>query len=51
MDDKEYRIIAESNIRLLVKKMNEMKIQKENVVSLLFNEQYILVYLWEPEQK
>lgn len=44
MDDKEYKVIAESNIRLLVNKMNEKKIQKENIVSLLFNEQYVLVY-------
>jgi len=40
----EYKCIAEPNIRLLVRKMNELGIPKENIVSLLFNEQYILVY-------
>lgn len=44
MENKEYKVIAEPNIRLLVNKMNEKKIQKENIVSLLFNEQYVLIY-------
>ena len=40
----EYKWLAEANIRLLLNKMNELKIHKEDIVSLIFNEQYILVY-------
>ena len=39
-----YRWIAEANIRLLVKKMNDLEIPKEDIVSIIDNEQYILVY-------
>jgi len=40
----DYRWLAESNIRLLVNQMNDLGIRKEDIVSLIFNEQYILVY-------
>lgn len=36
--------LVAANIRELTKKMNELKIKKEDVVSLIYNEQYILVY-------
>jgi hypothetical protein len=36
--------LVAANIRELTKKMNELKINKEDVVSLIYNEQYILVY-------
>jgi len=36
--------LVAANIRELTKAMNELKIQKEDVVSLIYNEQYVLVY-------
>ena len=40
----EYKWLAQANIRLLLNEMNNLGIQKEDIVSLIFNEQYILVY-------
>jgi len=42
--EKKYKWMVASNIRELVNKMNEFSIKKSNIVSLLYNEQYILVY-------
>ena len=39
-----YKWMVASNIRELVNKMNEFSIKNSNIVSLLYNEQYILVY-------
>lgn len=36
--------IAASTIRELVKQANELEIQKEDVVSLLYTNQYVLTY-------
>ena len=36
--------LVAANVRELTKAMNELKIQKEDVVSLIYNEQYVLVY-------
>jgi len=42
--EKRYKWMVASNIRDLVNRMNELDIRKNNIVSLLYNEQYILVY-------
>lgn len=39
-----YKWMVASNVRELVNLMNEYGIKKNNIVSLLYNEQYILVY-------
>lgn len=39
-----YEWLATSNIRELTKEMNRLGIKKEDVISLVYNEQYILVY-------
>ena len=38
-------VLTAKNIRILITKVNELKIQKENIVSLQFNDgQYLLIY-------
>ena len=46
MEEKEikYNWLVAPNVRVLTQEMNKLKIQKEKIVSLIFNEQYILVY-------
>ena len=45
MGEKEkYKWLVASNIRELVNLMNDEDIKKSDIVSLLYNEQYILVY-------
>ena len=36
--------LVASNVRELTKRMNELGIKKENIVSIVYNEQYVLVY-------
>lgn len=45
MGEKEkYKWLVASSIRELVNLMNDEDIKKSDIVSLLYNEQYILVY-------
>lgn len=39
-----YKWIAANSIILLTKEMNRLGIKKSDIVSLIYNEQYILVY-------
>ena len=39
------KVLTAKNIRILITQVNELKIQKENIVSLQFNDgQYLLIY-------
>ena len=45
MEEKQMKVLTAKNIRILITKVNELKIQKENIVSLQFNDgQYLLIY-------
>lgn len=40
----EFKYITGNNIREIAKQVNELEIKKEQIVSLLYNNQYILTY-------
>lgn len=45
MEEKQMKVLTAKNIRTLITQVNELKIQKENIVSLQFNDgQYLLIY-------
>ena len=45
MEEKQMKVLTAKNIRILITQVNELKIQKENIVSLQFNDgQYLLIY-------
>ena len=45
MEEKQMNVLTAKNIRILITKVNELKIQQENIVSLQFNDgQYLLIY-------
>lgn len=44
MGEKEFKVHAESTSTLITRWMNENNINKDDIVALLYNEQYILVY-------
>ena len=45
MEEKQMNVLTAKNIRTLITQVNELKIQKENIVSLQFNDgQYLLIY-------
>ena len=45
MEEKQMMVLTAKNVRILITKVNELKIQKENIVSLQFNDgQYLLIY-------
>lgn len=45
MEEKQMRVIAAKNIRLLIIQVNDLKIQKDDIISLQFNDgQYLLIY-------
>ena len=45
MEEKEMKVLTAKNVRILINKLNELKIQKEDIVSLQFNDgQYLLIY-------
>ena len=42
--NRQYKIICTDTISKLTKLMNEKGIKREDIISLVYNEQYILVY-------
>ena len=45
MEEKQMKVLTAKNVRILINQVNELKIQKENIVSLQFNDgQYLLIY-------
>ena len=45
MEEKQMKVLAVKNIRMMITEVNKLKIQKEDIVLLHFNEgQYLLIY-------
>ena len=45
MEEKQMKVLAVKNIRMMITEVNKLKIQKEDIVLLQFNEgQYLLIY-------
>ena len=44
-EEKQMKVLAVKNIRMMITEVNKLKIQKEDIVLLQFNEgQYLLIY-------
>lgn len=44
-EEKQMKVLAAKNIRIMIGEANKLKIQKEDIVTLQFNEgQYMLIY-------
>ena len=45
MEEKQMKVLTAKNIRMMITEVNKLKIQKEDIVLLQFNEgQYLLIY-------
>lgn len=45
MEEKQMKVLAVKNIRMMITEVNKLKIQKEDVVLMHFDEgQYLLIY-------
>ena len=44
-EEKQMKVLAVKNIRMMITEVNKLKIQKEDIVLMHFNEgQYLLIY-------
>ena len=45
MEEKQMKVLAVKNIRMMITELNKLKIQKEDIVLMHFDEgQYLLIY-------